>query len=134
MTRAAAAPAEEGCTLAGGEHQPVGWVGSNTGAQSCNTCVCMSSGLACTRRGCQTQEPTRATCTLSEGTVVAHGWSGSGEGSNSCNSCFCQDGMLACTRMLCQTAQTQEPTRARCTLAGGETVEHGWRGSTGSNC
>merc|ERR1719401_3411146 len=61
----------------------------------------MSSGLACTRKGCQTQEPTRATCTPAGGETVEHNWRGRDTGSNCCNRCRCRNGGLACTRKGC---------------------------------
>merc|ERR1719401_3191551 len=61
----------------------------------------MSSGLACTRKGCQTQEPTRATCTPAGGETVEHNWRGRDTGSNCCNRCRCRNGGLSCTRRGC---------------------------------
>merc|ERR550534_509722 len=45
------------CTLTGGEIVDIGWSGSDTGSNSCNTCSCVSDGLICTEIGCGPEDP-----------------------------------------------------------------------------
>ena len=40
------------CTLTGGEEVSEGWAGQDTGYNCCNSCSCLSVGLACTKMFC----------------------------------------------------------------------------------
>jgi len=97
------------CTLTGGDVVEDGWAGKDTGANSCNNCMCSDGLLGCTKMNCDVSEepplPTTqdlaTTCTLSGGDVVEDGWAGKDTGANSCNNCMCSDGLLGCTKKIC---------------------------------
>ena len=44
------------CTLSGGEIVQEGWSGTDTGANWCNQCQCLTAGLACTKMACQSNK------------------------------------------------------------------------------
>ena len=43
----------QSCKLTGGEVVQSGWSGKDTGSNYCNQCMCLNSGLACTKMTCQ---------------------------------------------------------------------------------
>merc|ERR1712072_504970 len=51
---------KEACQLTGGEYVPHTWTGSDTGANSCNTCNCLDGVLACTKMLATRRRTTRA--------------------------------------------------------------------------
>ena len=153
-----AAPEQKRCMLECGTVVPHGWSGMNEGPEICHMCKCVDGNLICTAApipGCEPSVCQGERCVLECGTPVPHGWVGMNEGPLQCHRCKCHDGALTCdpspvladcqpgycphteapdTRVPRTKAPetpaplTEAPSYARCVLACGTVVAHGWYG------